>query len=196
MEFANGYNAFPLVTSMLPTSLFLFALTALATIVAAVVSLIALFRRRFAYTLVLALTIVACWFISPWFAGRSLFLHGLAARLHQSSSSAEIQSVAQTCLSLMPSGGKVFGPKKHMGPRPEEVEQSQRVWAAISSHAFVHLDRDTCVVFVEPPEVSFTWGGALAGHWGILIGRPSESAPGFHYETLRFAEGIILFRGE
>src|SRR5689334_846169 len=104
MEFAGGYKAFPLVTRFLPTSLLLFALTALATVVAAVVSLIALFRRRFAYALILASTVVLCWLGSPWFAGRSLFLRGLAARLHQSSSPAEIESVAQTCLSLLPSG--------------------------------------------------------------------------------------------
>ncbi|MEP6810151.1 MAG: hypothetical protein ABI992_07895 [Chthoniobacterales bacterium] len=196
MEFAGGYNAFPMVAAFLPVSFFMFALTAVATCVAVVVSLMALFRRRFAYTMILALTIAACWLILPWFAGRSLFLLGLSTRLHQLSSPVEIQSVARTCHFLMPSGGMVFGPRKVMGPLPEEAEQNQRVWSAISSHPFVHLDGDTGVVFVQASKVSFIWGGALPGHWGILVGAPSGQSSSFYHQTFRFADGIVLFRGE
>ena len=196
VEFAGGYNAFPIVLGFLPASFFLFALTSLTTCVAAVLILVALVRRRIGSAFILALVVAGSWLLSPWFVARSAFLLGLRARLHQSSSPSEIQSVAQTCLSLMPSGGKIFGPRKVMGSRPEEAEQSQRVWDAISSHSFIHLDGDTCVIFVQPPRVSFTWGGALPGHWGILVGGPFDPAPGFYHQTIRLADGIVLFRGE
>ena len=195
VEFAGGYNVFPIVLGFLPASFFLFALTSLTTCVAAVLVLVALLRRRIRYAFILALVVAVSWLFSPWFVARSAFLLGLRTRLHHSSSPSDIQSVARTCLSLMPNGGTIFGPRKVMGPRPEEAEQSQRVWNEISGHSFVRLDRDTCVIFVKPPEVSFTWGGALPGHWGILVGGPSDPTHGFYYQTIRFADGIVLFRG-
>jgi hypothetical protein len=196
IEFSGGYNAFPIILGFLPASFFLFALTSLTTCVATVLVLVALVRHRIRYASILALVVAVGWLFSPWFLARSAFLLGLGTHLHQSSSPSEIQSVAQTCLSLMPNGGTIFGPRKVMGSRPEEAEQSQRAWNEISSHSFVHLDRDTCVIFVKPPEVSFTWGGALPGHWGILVGGPSDPTPSFYHQTIRFADSIVLFRGE
>jgi hypothetical protein len=194
VEFAGGYNVFPLVVGFFPASFFLFALTSLATLAAVIVILIALFQRHIRYAGIMAGVIAASWIFSPWFLARPAFLLGLATRLHQSSSSSEIRSVAQTCLSLLPSGGPVFAPRKVMGPRPYEEEQSKRVWNAISSHAFVHLDGDTCVAFVEPPVVTFSWGRALPGHWGICVGEYHDDTG--RSQTIRFAEGIILFRGD
>ena len=196
VEFAGGYNAFPLTIGFLPAGLFLFAFTVLASCAAGTAALIALCRRHVGYAGVLAVTIAFCWLVSPMFEGRFAFLFGLATRLHQLSSPSEIRLVAQTCLSAMPNGGQVFGPRKVMGPKPEEAEQSQRAWSAISRYSFVRLDGDTCVVFVRPPEVSFTWGGALPGHWGILVGAPPPHQPYFYHQTIRFADGIVLFRGE
>jgi hypothetical protein len=196
IEFAGGYNAFPLALGFFPASLFLFGFAALASCFAAIVAVVGIFRRHVRYALLLAFTLAVCWLVSPWFVGRSAFLLGLATRLHHLSSPDEIRAVAQTCLSAMPSGGQIFGPRKVMGPKPEEAEQSQRGWSAISRFSFVHLDGDTCVVFVRPPEVSFTWGGALPGHWGILVGAPPPPQRYLYHQTIRFADGIILFRGE
>jgi hypothetical protein len=97
----------------------------------------------------------------------------------------------------MPSGGHVFAPRKIMGPRPGEAEQSKEVWDAISSYRFVHLKGDTCVISVRPPEVSFEWGGALPGHWGISVGGSRDDPPrGYYMQTIRFSDGMILFRGQ
>ncbi|MBA2744552.1 MAG: hypothetical protein H0U43_09660 [Chthoniobacterales bacterium] len=97
----------------------------------------------------------------------------------------------------MPDGGNVFGQRKIMGPRPEEAEQSQRVWDEVSKYPFVHLSNDTCVISVRPPAVVFLWGGALVGHWGISVGGSTEDK---HREsslqTIRFSDGMILFRGQ
>ena len=196
VEFAGGYNAFPLVIGFLPASFFLFALASFASLTAAIVILVAAFRRHIRYAILFSCLVAASWIFSPWFLARSAFLLGLATRLHHLSNPAEIQSVAQTCLSALPSGGLVFGPRKMMGPRPEEAEESQRVWKSISSSSFIHLDGDTCVVSVRPPEVSFTWGGALPGHWGIRVNAPQGDTRGYYFQTIRFGDNIILFRGE
>lgn len=194
VEFAGGYYAFPLVTGFLPASFFVFALTSCATLVAGIVVLVALLRRQFHSALVLIAIVITSWLLSPWFVARSAFLLGLATRLRQLSSPAEIKQVAQTCLSLLPNGGPVFAPQRVIGFRPFEEEQSKRVWNAISGHSFIHLEGDTCVISVEPPEVTFAWGGVLPGHWGICVGSCHDD-PG-RTQTLPFAEGMVLFRGD
>lgn len=194
VEFAGGYNAFPLTIGFFPASFFLFALTSLATCAAAIVVLVVLFRRHMRYAIILVVTVVGCWFISPWFGGRSAFLLGLATRLRTLSTPAEIQLASETCLALMPRRGRAVGPKKMLDPL--NAEQSKRVWDALSRFRFVHLLDDTCVVFVDPPEVAFSWGGALPGHWGIHVLASSDvRAPSYYVQTLGFSERIILFRG-
>jgi hypothetical protein len=202
VEFAGGYHAFPLVIGLFPASFFLFALTSLATVVATVVILIALFRRYIHHALLLAGAASVCWLLSPWCAARSAFLLGLATRLRQISSPAEIQLVAKTCLSLMPFGGEVLAHQRNIGPVNHfEAEESKRAWDAIRKYSLVHLDDDNCVIFVQPPNVTFVWGAALPGHWGICVGAcyqpsidPSEGWGRTH--TIPFADGMVLFRGD
>jgi hypothetical protein len=195
VEFVAGFNSFPVPIGFLRSACLSFAWSAFATSAAVIVIGVALFRRRIECAVILALTIVTCWLVSPLLAGQPMFLLGFATRLHVSSSPAEIQSVAQTCLSLMPDGGSIYGPRKSLGPPPEKVERSRRAWNAIRGHSFVHIDGDTCVIFVRPPEVTFSWGGALPGHWGVHVGRSERRRP-FEYQTLPFADGITLFSGE
>jgi hypothetical protein len=188
-EFSSGYHA-----AVPWNSLLVFGLTVLASCTVIVGITVALIRRRFQCALALAAALVGSWLLSPWFLARTTFLCGFATRLRQLSNPAEIQMVAQQCLSLMPSGGAAWGPKKLMGSGPGEEEKSQQVWSAISSHSFLRLDGDTCAIFVQPPVVRFEWGGALVGHWGICVrgcGRGSET-----WQTVPLAEDVALFRGE
>jgi hypothetical protein len=106
------------------------------------------------------------------------------------------ETASQTCLSLIPSAGRVFGPKKVLGSPPEELERSKRAWEALSRFGFVYLLDDKCVVFVDPPEVPFTWGGALPGHWGIHVLASSSGRAPLHYvQTVRFSDRIVLLSG-
>ncbi len=44
--------------------------------------------------------------------------------------------------------------------------------------------------------VSFSWGGALPGHWGIhVLGSRDSPVPRHHVQSLRFSDRIVLFRG-
>jgi len=194
VEFAGGYNAFPILLGFFPASFFLLTLTLFAICVAVIVIFVALFRRQVRYALILIAVLIIGWLLSPRFLAHSAFLFGLAVRLRQLSSPAEIRRVAQTCLTLMPSGGRVFAPQKIMGPGSYEAEQSKRVWDAIGGHPFVHLDDERCVISVEPPEVTFEWGGTLPGYWGICVGRCRDDWA--RTQTIPFAEGMLLFRGD
>jgi hypothetical protein len=199
VEFASGYNAFPLLIGFFPASVFLFALMAFATCGGVCTILFLLFRRQLRYASTLAAAMLACWVLSPWFVGRHAFLLGFAMRLRQVSSPAEIRLVAQTCLSHTPTKpvfgrlrGYVYAPGKMIASDAAEAEQSRRVWEMISEHPFVHLDGDTCVIFVQPPVITFVWGGALPGHWGISVAGAAEPYP----QTIPFSDDIILFRGQ
>lgn len=198
VEFAGGYSAFPIVLPFvfLPASFLLFGLMFLASCASAIVVLVALIRRQFRRAAHLIIVLCLSWLLSPWFLARPAFLVGFATRLRMLSSPAEIQLASETCLSLMPGGGRVYGPKKGLEPPAGEQEQSERVWEALNRFRFVHLLDDTCVVFVDPPDVAFSWGGALPGHWGIhVLASRDARAPSHHLQTLRFSDRIVLFRG-
>ena len=197
MEFVGGYAGSPIVPPFLfvPASVLLLALIFLASCASAIVVLVALFRRQLRLAALLIVVLCASWLLSPWFAARSAFLVGVATRLRTMSTPAEIQSAAQICLAAFPAGGRIVGPKKGIGLPPEEEKASNRVWEALSRFEFVHLRDDTCVVFVDPPEVVFLWGGALPGHWGIhVLGAADSRAPSY-YQTWRFSDGIVLVHG-
>lgn len=199
VEFASGYSAFPILIGFFPASLFPFALMAFATCAGAGMILFLLSRRQLWHASALAAVMLVCWVLSPWFGGRYAFLLGFATRLRQVSSPAEIRLVAQTCLSHTPTKpvfgrlrGYVYAPQKIMTSDAAEAEQSKQVWEMISEHPFVHLDGDTCVIFVQPPVITFVWGGALPGHWGISVAGTAEPYP----QTIPFSDGIVLFRGQ
>jgi len=196
VEFAGGYSVFPLIVpfTLCPASFLLFGLALLATCWAVIAGYKTLSRGHLRYAAIVAIVLCLAWGFSPFFVARRAFLMGFAARLRQSSSPAEIESAARLCLSLMPHGGHAFGPKKIVGPSAGEAEQSERVWIAVSRYGFVHLLDDTCVISVQPPDVSFEWGGALPGHWGVqFLGAPDSSLPAF---CIRFSDKIALFRGD
>lgn len=192
-EFVGGYSGSPILASFL-----LFISMFVTSCAAAIVVLVAFFRRQFRFAGILIVVLCASWLVSPWFVARPAFFLGFATRLRTMSTPAEIQSAAQICLAAFPAGGRIVEPKKGIkgiGSTPEEEKTSSRAWEALSRFGFVHLVDDTCVVFVKPPEVAFLWGGALPGHWGIhVLGAPDSRAPSY-YQTWRFSDGIVLVRG-
>jgi hypothetical protein len=194
--FVGGHSGQDIILpfTLFPAGLLPAGLALIASCILVVAAAIALFRRRFRRAGALALVLCFSWAVSPRFLPQSPFLLGFAMRLRQLSSPAEITSASQLCLSLMPSGGRVYGPKKIFGPSPEEEENSKPIWKALDGYRFVHLLDDTCVIFVEPPNVDFTWGGALPGHWGIRVlgSRDTIVVP----RSVRFSDNIVLFRGE
>jgi len=196
VQFAGGYSTFPILVPFLfiPASFLLFTLMFLASCAAAIIVLVALARRQFWLAAVLIGVLGVSWLLSPWFLARPAFLLGFATRLRMLSSPAEIQLASATCLSLMPNGGQAFGPNK-VSP-DDQQEESKRVWDALSRFRFVHLLDDTCAVFVDPPSVEFSWGGALPGHFGIHVLSSSDArAPSQYLQTVRFSDKIVLFSG-
>jgi hypothetical protein len=192
--FANGYSVFPPPHGPL-ILLFVLALLFLASGGAALVAVIAIFRKRFQLAVGLVVVVCLSWALSPRFFAPSSFLFGLAARVRSSTSPAEIESAAQLCTSLLPQGGYIHGPKKS-GPdrNPEEEQETRRRWDALSRYGFVHLGDDRCLVFVQPPDVTFEWGGSVLGHWGIrVLGSRHDAAPEYYLDSLRYSDKTLLF---
>lgn len=195
VEFADGYQVFPPSFIIL---LLLFLLALILSIKALLVASVALSRRHGWCALSLVVIGFACWFLPARLTRHSLFILGLSARMRHEIASPEIRQVAQRCLSLMPNGGKIIGPRKYAGASPEEEKESRRAWDAISSHRLVHLGDDACLIFVRPPDVCFEWGGALPGHWGLWVGSSHGDEEDYELgrERMRFDDGITLFRAE
>jgi hypothetical protein len=197
VEFAGGYSVFPLVGPLLfiPTSVFMLLFAFLASCWAAVIVVIALFRRSILLAAVLTIIVCLSWALSPWFFGHSTFLLGFGARLRTSTSLAEIESAAHLSISLLPTGGMIYGPKRRLPGTSKEEQENKRAWDTLSRYGFVHLLDDTCAVWVHPPDVSFEWGGALPGHWGIcVLGSSQDSSPRYYLDSLRYSDKILLFR--
>jgi hypothetical protein len=190
-EFASGYFG------SVGASLLLFGLAGIATLVAVVVFFMALFRRDILSAAILVVVLMLSWLLSPWYFARTAFLRGFAAHVRRVTTLAEIEAASQTCLTLLPNGGRVYGPKKVAGPRRGEEEENKRLWEAIKRYPFVHYMNDKCVIFVDLPNTTFSWGGALAGHWGIEVKPVTDDTPlSGPFETMKLSERIILFRGE
>ena len=193
VEFADGYSGFPIVIPpLLPVSGLLFALAFLVSCLAIGLALVASADGHLRTVLVVVAVLFLAWALSPWFLARSAFLRGFAAHLRRVATPAEIESASQRCLALLPRGGRVYGPNKITGPSPEEEQQSKRAWDALTTFRFVRFMDDTCVILVQPPEVSFTWGGALPGHWGIRVA--SSDLHSEDFQSLQFSDRIDLFR--
>ena len=140
-------------------------------------AVIALVRGRFRRAVSLIILVLTSLALLPLFWPHSPFLLGFLHRLQRHSSVAEIESASQRCLALRPQGGPIYDAEKLLGP--SDMLDGIRV------------------VDVSPPDVAFTWGGPLSGHWGIyVLGSPTSVFPTHLGRTIRFSDHILLFRGE
>ena len=190
VAFAGGYSVFPLFGALFLILPFVF----LVSCWTAVFLVITLFRKRLRLAAILAAVVCLSWALSPWFLARSAFLHGLAARVRISTTPAEIESAAQLSLLLRPAGGTIFGPKRSFAGTAKEEEENKRAWDALSKYGFVHLADDLCVISVQPPDVSFEWGGSVLGHWGIrVLASMDRPVPEYYLDSLRYSDTVLLF---
>jgi hypothetical protein len=178
LDFAGGWAGhdidapfyiFPASGVVFLLGLFLFCTVAVITIVLA-------FRRQFRRAALLIAVLISSLTFLPLFWPQSPFLLGFLKRLQQNSSVAEIESLSQRCLALRSEGGAIYDAEETLGR--EAILDGIRV------------------VDVNPPDVVFTWGGPLSGHWGIyVLGSPTSVFPAHSGRTLRFSDRILLFRG-
>jgi hypothetical protein len=162
---------------ILPASVVAFLLALALSCVLGTLAVIHLLRRHFRRAASLLVILLGSLALIPLFWPHSPFILGFRNRLQHHSSVAEIEAVSQRCLALMPQGGIIYDPEKVLGALP-----------------LLHYIRE---VDVTPPDVCFTWGGPLSGHWGIyVLGSATSIFPTHFGRTLRFSDHILLFRGE
>jgi len=126
----------------------------------------------------------------------SPFDWGYAAYVRHATSPKEIEEVAQFCLKELPEGGAIIGPNKGLLPQGISIEENKKLWEALAArHPFLCYAQDNGEIFVAPPTtVTFMWGGALPGHWGIRF-NPQFIPGGDEYVIWRkqFSEKIELY---
>jgi hypothetical protein len=145
-----------------------------------VLGIIALIRRRQRGRVV---GCVACsllvLLVNAWLPPSESFRMGFRHRLQAAVTPDELRQIAAKCSELLPLDGCLPGPSKNLWKDAEHAGS----WKALTNAtAIARLDPSLCI-YNHSDEVEILWGGALAGHWGVVIrkspdGRQGDIAPG------------------
>jgi hypothetical protein len=164
-----------------PVSLILFSIIGL--LVLCVVTLVKNANRRLAFSmLVLSLLFVASVLVVAPFR---VFQIGFRHRINSTISPAELREIARVCSNVLPIDARLPGPKKWS--LWNETEHRTAWDAMVNSTALGKLD-SSLIIFNHANTVEIAWGGALVGHWGVIIQKtPSASGD--------IAPGIRTFNG-
>ena len=156
----------PLSIGMLPVHIvplltILFSIMALFVI--CVVALATGRNRRLAFSML----VLSLLFLMPAFLiGPSIFQIGFRQRTKSTVSPAELREIARACSNALPLDGRLPGPKKWS--LWNEAEHRTTWDALVNSTSLGKLD-SSMLIFNHADEVEIAWGGALVGHWGIII---------------------------
>jgi hypothetical protein len=165
-----------------PALLILFSITVLLLI--CVVTLVKGADRRFAFSML----VLSCLFLASGFvvAPGKVFQIGFRQRILSTVSPAELREIARVCSTAMPLDGRLPGPGNwSLSDEPEYRE----TWNVLTNRTSLgKLDSPT-VIFNHASSVEIAWGGALAGHWGVIIQKDGAAGGDI-------APGIRTFRGE
>src|ERR1017187_656929 len=121
-------------------------------------------NRRLAFSmLVLSLLFLAPgFFIAPARIFQIGFRHGIKSTI----SPAELREIARVCSNALPPDGRLPGPKKWS--LWNETEH-RATWNALASSTSLGKLDSSMVIFNHADEVEIAWGGALVGHWCVII---------------------------
>lgn len=161
--------------------LILFSITVLLFICA--VTLVKGADRRFAFSmLALSLFLLAVGFFT---SRANFFQMGFRHRIKSAISPAELREIARVCSDTLPLDGSLPGPTKRS--LWNETEH-RATWSALASSTSLGRLDSSMVIFNYAEKVEIVWGGALVGHWGIIIHKNGSGSGDL-------APGIRTFNG-
>jgi hypothetical protein len=103
-----------------------------------------------------------------------LFRIGFRHRLQATITPEQLRQIAIKCSELMPQEGQLPGPGKNLWVEAEHAA----TWAALTNATAIgKLDPSLCI-YNHTDEIEILWGGALAGHWGVVIAKKPGLAEG------------------
>jgi len=167
ISYIGGRSGMPLSIWILPVQsvpvlLIFFSITLLLSI--CIVTLAKGTDRRFAFSmLALSLLFLAAGFFT---ARANIFQIGFRQRILSTVSPAELREIAPVCSTAIPLDGRLPGPQNWS---PSDEPEYRGKWnVLIERTSLGKLDAPT-VIFNHADSVEIDWGGALVGHWGIII---------------------------
>jgi hypothetical protein len=99
-------------------------------------------------------------------ARANIFQIGFRQRILSTVSPAELREIARVCSTAIPLDGRLPGPQNWS---PSDEPEYRGKWnVLIERTSLGKLDAPT-VIFNHADSVEIDWGGALVGHWGIII---------------------------
>lgn len=175
-EYIGGRLGTPLAIGPFPVQILsvLAAFLSLASLFALVI--FALIKRRPAQGVMVALGVsfsicLVGFAVTP----AKVFRVGFRHRINSSVTADELREIARVSHQTLPMQGRMPGPGK-TSLWNESEHRAQ--WTALSkSTALSKLD-PALTLFNGPNAVTISWGGALVGHWGLIIQTDGKSEGG------------------
>jgi hypothetical protein len=168
MEYIDGrYGIILFFIGPLPAQIVPFLIIFFSSILLAALCIVTLAQRsnrRLAFTM-LALS---CLFLAPGLiiTPPKVVQIGFRQRILATVSPAELREIALVCSTVIPLDGRLPGPWNWS---PADEPESRGTWNVLTNRTSLgKLDAPT-VIFNHADAVEIDWGGALAGHWGIII---------------------------
>ena len=167
MSYAEGRAGRPFSFFLLPAAIIPLLISISSLLLLCILALIALIKKHQARAAFVAVTLsiifAATWFIIP---ADKIFRVGFRQRIKTTISIDELRGIARACHDSLPVNGLLPGPEK----RSLWAEEEHRpVWVALTKSTSLGKLDPWMVIKNYSDSVVISWGGALAGHWGVRI---------------------------
>ena len=176
ISYIGGRQGMPLSVVGLPAQIIpsLLSLVCLGCLL--VTLIVALIRRR-ERPVALATAGLALLFFMLVFAvaPATVFQNGFRSRIKSTLTPDELREIALVVHETLPEGGRLPGPEKR-SLWDEDKHRTQ--WGLlVETTAIAELD-PWMLILKHPDSVELSWGGALVGHWGVIIDTGTEQRDG------------------
>jgi len=187
-SYAGGRTGEPISIFNLPVELAPYLLNLFCLLALLVLLLTAIVKRKQTRAALIAFAfstmIVALGFVIPPIKA---FQVGFSHRITASISAGELRQIAQEFEKNVPPKGFLPGPGKRS---LWTAEEHAPIWTKMTNAtSLVKLD-NWVVIYKHSDDVELSWGGALAGHWGVRIKTEAATTEG------DIAPGISTFVSE
>jgi len=183
-SYIGGRQGDPLSVWLFPAEMFPILVAFLSVFILVILFFVALGRGREQCAVSLLSGCAMLFFISMFaFPPREVFQMGFRARIQSTITPDELRQIGIVVQSMLPEDGRLPGPQKNLWDEKEHGAQWQRL---LKTTQIGKLD-PWMVIVKSSDKVNLTWGGALAGHWGVVIETGQEQSPG------DIAKGIRTF---
>jgi hypothetical protein len=176
LAYVGGLRGMPLSIAGFPAEVipFLASLFCLACLLGSLT--IAFFKRKpaggISFVLGISFLLFALGFaISP----AKVFRAGFRRRIQSSISPYELRQIAHACHQILPPDKFLPGPEKWS---LSDESQYRAKWQKLTESTAVDRLDPWLVIFDHGDTVELSWGGALIGHWGLIIQTGDKTEPG------------------